>query len=145
MRSAATGLAFGEVIGVTDSVQETAGFVISSVRPVIRPDDVPLHTHVEGAFTFILSGVQICAARNASGRCGPGSVIYNPPGTTHRDRFQRNEDGRCLSISVPWTITESTYLPDAPLRLENHEALGLARAIARECVCWDESSPVLAE
>ena len=145
MNQAGARLAFGEVYGEIKARHETAGFVISSVRPLVHPDDVPLHTHPEGSFTFILSGIQISRARNVSGGCGPGSLIYNPPGTTHRDRFQRIEDGRCLSISVPLEVTDSLLLPELPVRLQSHEALGLTRAIARECVSWDESSPVLAE
>jgi AraC family transcriptional regulator len=36
-------------------------------------------------------------------------------------------------------------LPDLPKLLQSHETLGLARAIARECISWDESSPMVAE
>ena len=145
MNRGARPLAFGEVYGEIDTRQQTAGFVISSMRPVLQPEDVPIHTHPEGSFTFILSGVHISSARNVSGLCRAGTLIYNPPGTTHRDRFQRVEDGRFLAISVPQAITESLSLPDDPTQLQSHETLGLARAIERECVSWDDSSPLLAE
>jgi AraC family transcriptional regulator len=138
-------LSFGEVYGEINARHETAGFVISSMRPVGPPDDIPVHTHPEGSFTFILSGVQISSACNVSGVCGPRSLIYNPPGTTHRDRFQRVEDGRCVSISVPRAMTDSLPLPEMPIRLQNHEALGLVRAITRECVTWDVNSSVFVE
>jgi len=135
----------GQTYGHTDVRAETAGFVISVVRPVLPPEDVPVHTHPEGSFTFILSGFQISGAGNAPQPCGPGALIYNPPGTTHRDRFQRVESGKFLHISIPDEITQSLDLPKAPTRLESHETLGFARAIARECLTWDERSPELAE
>lgn len=138
-------LAFGEVYGDKDARHETAGFVISSVRAVLRPQDVPVHTHPEGSFTFIVSGVQICSARNLSGLAEPGTLIYNPPGTTHRDRFREVKNGRCLSISVPDKILETLVLPDFPTALQSHETLGLVRAIARECAAWDASSAALME
>jgi AraC family transcriptional regulator len=138
-------LSFGQIYGALRARHETAGFVISAMRPVGPPEDIPLHTHPEGSFTFILSGVQICSARNVPGLAEQGSLIWNPPGTTHRDRFQRIENGGCLSISVPAALTESVALPEFPVRLESHEARGLVRAVTRECVSWDGTSPALAE
>lgn len=134
-------LSFGQIYGRLRARHETAGFLISAMRPVGPPDDIPLHTHPEGSFTFILSGVQICSARNVPGIAEQGSLIWNPPGTTHRDRFQKVEDGSCLSISVPLSLTDSLPLPELPRRIENHEARGLVRAVTRECVAWDVASP----
>ncbi|HSE48848.1 MAG TPA: helix-turn-helix domain-containing protein [Terriglobales bacterium] len=144
-RASAPTLSFGQIYGAVRARHETAGFVISAMRPVGPPEAIPLHTHPEGSFTFILSGVQICSARNVPGLAEQGSLIWNPPGTTHRDRFQRIEDGSCLSISVPAALTESVALPEFPVRLESHEARGLVRAVTRECVSWDSTSPALAE
>ena len=133
----------GETYGRTEVRARTAGFVISVMRPVLPPEDVPVHTHPEGSFTFILSGFQISSANHEP--CGPGALIYNPPGTTHRDRFQKVDKGKFLHISIPDEVTESLDLPTAPTRLRRHETLGFARAIARECLAWDERSPQLAE
>jgi AraC family transcriptional regulator len=145
MKARVPTLSFGEIYGELSARHETAGFVISAMRPVGPPDDIPLHTHPEGSFTFILSGAQICSAHGVRGIAEPGSVIYNPPGTTHRDRFQRIEDGRCVSISVPLAVTGSLPLPDFSMRVQSQEALGLIRAVTRECVSWDSSLPILAE
>jgi AraC family transcriptional regulator len=140
----ASTLSFGQIYGDLDARHETAGFVISAARPVLPPDEIPLHTHPEGAFTFILSGFQISSARRAvGGGFGPGSLIYNPPGTTHRDRMRAGS--RCLSISLPGLVCDATSLPPMPTAVGGHEALGLVRAIARECVAWDEGSAILAE
>jgi len=139
-------LSFGEIYGELDARHETEGFVISAARAVVPPEEIPLHTHPEGSVTFILSGFQISNARYAvSGGFRPGSVIYNPPGTMHRDRFQSTSDGRCLSISIPLPISDSTTLPEVPTAVVSHEAVGLVRAIARESAVWDAGSPFMAE
>lgn len=144
--SAPPTLGFGEIYGELSARHEAAGFVISSAHAVVPPDEIPLHTHPEGAFTFILSGFQISSARGAAGGgFGPGSVIYNPPGTTHRDRLRSTVDGRCLSISLPLAVSVSSALPAIPTAVAGHEALGLARAITRESAAWDASSPIFAE
>ena len=142
-RRAPESLPAGETYGRTEARASTAGFVISVMRPVLPPEDVPLHTHPEGSFTFVLSGVQISGANNAP--CGPGALIYNPPGTTHRDRFQTLEKAKFLQISIPDEITVSSDLPKTPTRLDRHETLGFARALTRECLVWDDRSPQLAE
>jgi AraC family transcriptional regulator len=137
-------LSFGEIYGELDARHETAGFVISAARAVVPPDEIPVHTHPEGSFTFILSGFQISSAHRAvNGEFGPGSLIYNPPGTTHRDRMRNSAEARCLSISLPSLY--ATGLPPVPTAVGSHVALGLVRAIARETTVWDEGSAVLAE
>ena len=139
-------LSYGEIYGELNARHEIAGFVISAARAVVPPDDIPLHTHPEGSLTFILSGFQISGARGAvDGGFGRGSLIYNPPGTTHRDRLRSTADGRCLSISIPEVISESSALPAMPTAVEGHEAAGLVRAITRESGAWDADSPILAE
>jgi AraC family transcriptional regulator len=136
---------FWETHGTVDASASAAGFVISVARPVLRPEDVPVHTHTDASYCFILSGFLVSSARGSSGACGAGALFYNPPGTTHRDRFQTVENSRFLTVFIPPEITKGLALPDVPTTLQRHETLGLARAIERECHCWDESSPALAE
>jgi AraC family transcriptional regulator len=144
-RQASEYLPRGETYGLTDVRTETAGFVISVVRPVLPPEEVPVHTHPEGSFTFILSGFQLSDAGKPSQPFGPGTLIYNPPGTTHRDRFQEVTNGKFLHISIPDEVTRELDLPRAPTRVERHGPLGFARAIVRECLAWDERSPHFTE
>ncbi|HEX5041403.1 MAG TPA: AraC family transcriptional regulator [Candidatus Polarisedimenticolaceae bacterium] len=139
-------LSYGEIYGEISARHETAGFVISAARAVVPPEEIPVHTHPEGSFTFILSGFQISGARHAvDGGFGPGSLVYNPPGTTHRDRLRSTRDGRCLSISIPPHVSDAIPLPATPTGIASHEALGFVRAITRESAAWDACSPILAE
>ncbi len=139
-------LSYGEIYGELSARHETAGFVISAARALLPPEEIPIHTHPEGSFTFILSGFQISSAWHAvDGGFGPCSLIYNPPGTTHRDRLRSTRDGRCLSISVPFQVSDASPLPTMPTAIAGHEALGFVRAITRESAAWDACSPMLAE
>ncbi len=62
-------------------------------------EGVPRHTHVSAHFVLVVKGVYITAAQPNEGLCGPSTLIFNPSGTTHRDRF-RSQGGRFLTISV---------------------------------------------
>jgi AraC family transcriptional regulator len=48
---------------------------------------------------LVVKGVYITAAQPNEGLCGPSTLIFNPSGTTHQDRF-RGPGGRFLTISV---------------------------------------------
>ena len=133
----------GETYGRALVKAQTGGFMLSVIRPVLPPEDVPIHTHPDASFTFILSGVQLSTIDDEP--CGPGALVYNPPGTTHRDRFQNVTDGKFLHISVPEDVTRSMALPSVPTRLERHDTKGMVRAIARECLSWDACSPIVTE
>src|ERR1700691_28462 len=49
--------------------------------------DVPVHTHSDAHFVLITSGDYVSSARSDAHR--HTTLIYNPPGTTHRDHFRR--------------------------------------------------------
>ena len=79
---------------------------------------------------LILGGNYITEARNRSGVCGPGSLIFTPTGTAHRDRFQQ-AGGRFLTITPE---PETAHLLDGalpvPLVVQDAEARALASAVA---------------
>jgi AraC family transcriptional regulator len=61
--------------------------------------DVPRHTHLHAHFVLVVRGVYLTAALPGEGACGPATLVFNPAGTTHRDRF-RGSHGRFFTISV---------------------------------------------
>ena len=65
------------------------------------------HSHENAFFCYIVRGVYLSAA--SEDPCGPSTVIFNPPGTTRRDRF-RTRVGRFLTVSVS---------PDVSRRMHN--------------------------
>lgn len=91
------------------------------------PERLPVHTHTDAHFVLITSGDYISSA---TGDAHPRTtLIYNPPGTTHRDHFWQ-EIGSFLTVS----------LSSAQLS----QSLDSASADV-ECVRWNSSSPLKAE
>jgi AraC family transcriptional regulator len=89
------------------------------------------HTHSEAHFIFVLKGAYASSARGAGDVCGPATLIYNPPGTTHRDCFLSAE-GRFLGLSIPAaelaTLESDGKFNDDPHRIAHPRALTLAHA-----------------
>ena len=91
-------LPYGQFIGQTADAVQSDGFRFSEV--IHRGNQhVPVHTHADSHFLLIVAGDYVTSAREGKTRCRPGSLIFNPPGTTHRDRF-RSETGRFFTLSL---------------------------------------------
>jgi AraC family transcriptional regulator len=75
----------------------TASFEFAEMNAAHR--DVPRHTHLHAHFVLVVRGVYLTAALPDEGACGPATLVFNPAGTTHRDRF-RGSQGRFFTISV---------------------------------------------
>jgi len=61
------------------------GFTLAHRVADCLPDAVETHTHLDAHFVLVTSGRYISSARAATEHRLP--LIYNPPGTTHRDHF----------------------------------------------------------
>lgn len=90
-------LGCGQFYGAFE-VRRTAG--IFDLSTLAARSHVDHHTHTDAHFVFVLEGVYASSAQNADDPGGPGTLIYNPPGTTHRDRFL-SAQGRFFGLSVP--------------------------------------------
>jgi AraC family transcriptional regulator len=89
--------------GDTKRRLQTASFEYADRIALVPDRDVPRHTHSEAHFVLVLRGTYITEAGNA-GLCGPGTFIFNPAGTSHRDRF-RSDLGRFFTISMAPELT----------------------------------------
>jgi AraC family transcriptional regulator len=110
-------LQLGEFFGEQVQTFRANPFVFTEYRHTDQVD-VPLHTHQYAHFALIVDGDYLTSAR-AAARPGAGAaqLIFNPPGTTHRDRF-RSPYGHCFAASVvadQWQrlSTEGSPLTDA--------------------------------
>lgn len=141
-------LPYGKFYGKDEVGREIPGFSVAMMTPVLRPEDVPLHTHEEASFVLILGGAYLSSATNASSECGAPTLIYNPPLTTHRDRF-KTLAGRFLTISVSRetfrSASDYTALPVTAATFTSREILGTAQRLAGEFAQWKKASPLLAE
>jgi len=109
-------------------------------------DAVPRHTHEEAHFLFVINGLYITSARNVNHLSASRTLIFNPSGTTHRDRFHP-KGGRFLTVSLkPETLScpdGSMNLPDRPLGFSGGEASWLGAKLYREFKSEDEVSPIV--
>jgi AraC family transcriptional regulator len=140
-------LSHGQFFGDFQSSLEVRGFGLAHLAPTVPEREVVLHTHEEAHFVLLIQGAYLSSARGAPAVCAEPTLIYNPPGTTHRDRFL-SSGGRFFTISVAGpalrSASEWTTLPDAPLVLPQ-SLVGLARRAAGETSSPDGSSPLTAE
>ncbi len=88
----------GRFFGATQRRARTPSFLVAEMDAVIPPDEVPRHCHEAPHFVLVLRGAYATEARNQEGPCAPGTLIFNPAGTTHRDRFHALP-GRFLTIT----------------------------------------------
>lgn len=99
MTTAAARLLPGTFFGESREEVRTDSFEYADRIALVPDREVPQHTHLEAHFVLVVRGTYITEARNRPGYCGEGTLIFNPAGTTHRDRF-RTDLGRFFTISV---------------------------------------------
>jgi len=132
---------FGEL----QSRRSLDGITLSHRIAISPPEEVKVHTHVDAHFVLATSGRYISSAKATPNRVA--TLIYNPPGTTHRDHFEQGK-GSFFTISVSTArlaeSAEAELLP-AAMHLSDERACGAARALLMECGRWDSCSPLKAE
>jgi|HubBroStandDraft_1064217.scaffolds.fasta_scaffold28552_2 AraC family transcriptional regulator len=141
-------LPYGRFYGSCELRGEIPGFSIALMAPVLPPEEVPLHTHEDASFVLLLDGPYLSSAANAGSECEGPTLIYNPPRTTHRDRFKALT-GRFLAISVSRESFRDAAayaaLPEVATSFTSSEIISTAQGLARQCERWEPSSPLLAE
>ena len=111
------------------------GIVVTHRVADREPDEVFAHTHADAHFVLISGGdyVSIAAGRPAEGL---PFLVYNPPGTTHRDHFQYGR-GSYFAISLEPAKAKlagaELALPDGPIFLSEIDQFAIAMRIARCC------------
>lgn len=145
-------LAHGQFFGQFQTEVEAGGFSLAYVRA--DPDhDVQRHTHEAAHFIFVTRGVYLTSARDAAGDGTSPLLVYNPPGTTHRDRFARRRDGgfdgRFLSISIApermRSIEDGVRLAERSTAIASAETSTLAVRLIAELGRWGPVSLLAAE
>jgi AraC family transcriptional regulator len=137
--------------GSSERKASVAGFALADMRtdPHLT---VQRHTHDTAHLVFSMSGAYITTARGAPEVSVRPILVYNPPGTTHRDRFAESAgrcDGSFLSLAVAADrmrgVGEEVPLIEEPVCLDDARALALAIRLVRECRSWDAGSPLVVE
>ncbi len=94
-----------------------AGFALALRRAIVPPEAVPEHSHESAHFVLAIDSGYNSAAINNRERNAPMTLVYNPPGTMHRDCFDE-ENGRFMTIDIdadlgPKGIADP-FIVDAP-------------------------------
>lgn len=112
---------FGEL----QSTQSLHGITLSHRVASSPPENVRVHQHVDAHFVLITSGCYVSSAKATQNP--KTTLIYNPPGTTHRDHFEQGR-GSFFTISVSTArLAESKFaelLPEAEY-LSDERACGI--------------------
>lgn len=128
-------LAPGEFFGGARRSCASHGFTISHRIAEGAPDSIATHTHADAHFILVTGGdyVSIAEGRRPDGEA---TLIYNPPGTTHRDHFDYGR-GSFFAVSVSPEVAAlalaALEAPAGPCYLTNPLQHSLARAIAGCC------------
>lgn len=126
----------GQFYGEWQDRQQGGVFGLSVLAASAPEHEVRLHTHEEAHYVLVLAGVYLSQARGAPA-CAPApTLVYNPPGTTHRDRFLGGQ-GRFMAVSIdPARLDgadELRAIPAGACYLQRppclRSAFGLARAM----------------
>jgi len=132
---------FGEL----QSSRSIDGITLSHRIANSAPEEVEVHTHVEAHFVLVTSGRYLSSATAIPNR--RMTLVYNPPGTTHRDHFDQGK-GSFFTISVTaQRLAESTNSepPALAMHLGDARACGLATTLLTECARWNNSSSLKVE
>ncbi len=131
-------LAFGSFYGQC-AISRQAGAFECAVRDADPIRTVARHTHDDAHFVLVLDGLYASSARGAPAVATEPILVYNPPGTTHRDRFESDGGpfrGRFLTISIAADRLEQLVgeqrLPDDAFALPEPAALRLAVGLTDE-------------
>jgi AraC family transcriptional regulator len=138
-------LGFGEFFGRTEFGRNLSGFSLARIAARQPPFEVPGHTHESGHVVLVLDGVYITSAVRVEPGRDP-TLIYNPPGTAHRDRFR--DDGVFFTLSLSdrrLNALGAGRLPAHPVGFSSGRCVRLARRLTRICRSWPPRSTARAE
>ena len=129
-------LGHGAFFGRREVERAVAGFALA-IKSADPDRGVERHTHEDAHFILLLDGHYVSAARGAEVLRAEPALIFNPPGTTHRDTFP-DRQGRFLGISLSAArfaeVAQVGATLARPERIWEPAALALAHRVARAAV-----------
>lgn len=138
-------LQHGAFYGATDLERTSGDFRMTDREATVPEHEVEDHVHSDAHFIFVTRGRYVSTADGAGDETPGPLVLYNPPGTAHRDRF-RAGGGRFLAVSLPaealGALDWADRAPRAAVRLRRPDAYAgvwrLLRALHRDSAAATE-------
>jgi AraC family transcriptional regulator len=149
MRIGAKYLSYGVYFGASEIRRDLPRFSVSLLKPTLRAEDIPLHTHDNASFVFVVAGMYLSSASGTPPVCPPSTIIFNPAGTTHRDSFAL-ASGRFLAISISdealHIAAQGDALPSVATTVVSEHAAATALRLVRQCIAFEvDASAVMEE
>jgi AraC family transcriptional regulator len=142
-------LGSGQFFGISNARRAVAGMTISRLQPTIPAEQLELHTHEDAHLVFVRAGQYLSSAHGAPEVCDSGHLIYNPPGTRHRDRFRELKGASFLTVSLQaekvTALVEELRLPSHSLCLPSGCVYAHLLKLDVELSRWNELSPMIVE
>lgn len=125
----------GQFYGVAQFGTKGGCFGVRALAASGCEDDVQVHTHDDAHFILVVAGVYISSAYGAAAFARAPILIFNPPSTTHRDRFAKGI-GTFVTVSLSADAFREAQdlrpLASEAKQLDCPAALKAAFRIARE-------------
>jgi len=138
-------LGYGQFFGAPAVRHELSGFSLARIAATAPPAEVPEHVHETAHVVVVLDGPYLTDAERIEPGRAP-ALVYNPPGTVHRDRFDANHGVFfTLSVSDQLAALGADRLPGQPVALSSGTAVRLARRLVRDCRVWPPRSTARTE
>ena len=109
-------------------------------------DEVKAHGHQEAHFVFVTSGHYITTATGETAR-GHLPLVYNPPHTFHRDRFEVGP-GSFFTVSISAALMDEASelaLPQMPTQIGRAIPHAVVSKLMQECAQCQSDSALLIE
>jgi AraC family transcriptional regulator len=127
--------AVGEFYGRTRLAHESRGIAVTHRIADRLPEEVLEHIHSDAHFVLVTGGDYVTIASGLPRPSYP-VFVFNPPGTTHRDHFERGR-GSYFAISIGpakvAAIRLDLALPNEPVHLTAMPQFAIAQRIAKCC------------
>ncbi len=133
----------GEFFGELDRYASRSG----DISFCGQVEAVDHHQHADAHIVFVPNGEYQTTACRASALVGPGSIIFNPPGTEHRDRYVGSDPFISFSLAEPVLRTwgREKSMPQKSTLIVDPRAVILMANIAKEARLADPVSELVIE
>jgi AraC family transcriptional regulator len=136
----------GKFYGSTRKQMRTSAFAFVEVEDLDRTE-VPLHTHENAHFLFVLRGRYVALLIDKKQLCSSSATLYYPAGTTHCDHFYTAGERRFLTVSIHSEtnkkLLEEINFIDYSVAFKSMEMSWLGGRICRELQTPDSLSSIV--